>query len=138
MSCCSNRALQTTLIPKPAQLDVIRRKHPVCGFYLGKEREDSNICLTFQIFRGLFEGFISVSPPVLIELAYVGWLGVTENKRAQWFLVAPENIHNKRESLKTERDYEVLKKKIGNITPTSPEGYIPIKGLKDSRNLLPA
>lgn len=91
-------------------------------------KEDSNVWITFQIFKGLFEGFLSVSPYSMGH----------ENKRAQWFLVAPESIHKKRESLKTERDYEVLKKKIGNITPTSPEGYIPIKGLKGFRNLLPA
>lgn len=62
VSCCSNRVLHTILIQKPAHLDVIRGKHPGCGFYFGRERENSNVCLTFQIFRGLIEGFISVSP----------------------------------------------------------------------------
>lgn len=54
VSCCSNRVLHTMFIQKLAQLDVIRRKHPVCGFYFGREREASNVCLIFQIFKDIF------------------------------------------------------------------------------------
>ena len=139
-SCCGNRVHHATLIKKPAQLDVIRKKHPVCGFYFQRERESWNICPIFQISRALPEGLVSVLPD---WVCWYNWwtLDACDIKESSVVPCCTEE-HSEHQSPETARDYKLLKKKPANlsnreVTPTSPEGHIPKQGLKGSRNLLP-